>query len=168
MEIKMSRLLTQGVAAEAGNGGDASVIDFMSLAQKNWPSLGVIHEQLEKLGVPGMRSYDEIRSMRKAAIETFVKSGIVLAGGAEELGRHGLSLWHVVFASGMEATRAIADVQTPQEWFQIQSAWTDRFMTVALDHIAILSGLSIRVSNQIAEPIHAHISDTLGKVGKRE
>jgi hypothetical protein len=70
--------------------------------------------------------------------------------------------------SNMQALKAISEVQTPQDWIELQSNWSQRYMAAFLDQSAKLSGLSVRVSNLAVEPIHAHINGAISKIGKRE
>jgi phasin family protein len=158
----------QATAALEDSRTDAPVIDFMSFAQKGWPNLRVIHEHFEKAGFPAMRSYEEIRAMNKEAVDAVVKSTTVLANGVEEISRHAVTLMQESVESNMQALKAISEVQTPQDWIELQSNWSQRYMAAFLDQSAKLSGLSVRVSNLAVEPIHAHINGAISKIGKRE
>lgn len=157
----------QASELQKDNQAEASATDFITLAHKSWPQWRAVNDQLEKNGLPPIRSYEEFRTMSKEAIEASVKSASVLADGVQEMGRQGLALMQDIAESGLQAARAAADAQSLQDWVRLQSDWTQRCIA-ATARIAKLSGTSLTVSSQAAEPLRAHINGAFGKFARRD
>ena len=132
-----------------------------------WRCWEDMSEHLGKMGISIIRPPEDIVTMGKDAADAFTKSVSILTKGIREVGDQALKLWSESAAANIETVKAMPDAKTSQDWIELQSAYVGRFIDLACAEAARLSGLTVRVSQQAAEPIQAHVSASCGKMLKR-
>ena len=132
---------------------------------QNEPFLKIPSPNHEKASIPMTKTYEEFTSINKEAVDAFVKSSAIFAKGFEEISRQVFALTQTLFEANMATGKAVMGVKTPKDLLDLQSGLVSHSFNTALSQATKISELSVKIANQAAEPIQAHFSNALGKMG---
>ena len=119
----------------------------------------------EKASIPMTKNYEEFASINKEAVDAFAQSGSIFAKGFEEISRQVLALTQTSVETNIATGKAAMGVKTLKELLDLQSDWMRHVFDTAFTQATQLSQLSVKVANQVAEPIQSHFTSAFSKMG---
>jgi phasin family protein len=113
-----------------------------------------------------MKSAEEFVSFGQGNVEAVIKASQLLATGLQDLSKHFAA---TVQASVDEATanmKALTSVKTPKEALDLQSAFAKTAIEKTLAETGKITDASMKLAEQVAEPITARVTLAVEKFGK--
>jgi len=145
-----------------------SVEDAIATAKQNLEGLvKAQQEQIEKASAQVLKSYDELTVLAKQNVDAFVKSGTVVAKGAEEAGKQVAAFTQSSLEKSVSNAKAVLAVKTIQELVELQSAYTKASLDAFVSESTKLQELTVKVANEALAPLNARVNATVEVLSKK-
>ncbi|CAO3351260.1 phasin family protein [Azospirillum melinis] len=145
-----------------------SVEDAIATAKQNLEGLvKAQQEQIEKASAKVLKSYDELTVLTKENVDALVKSGTVVAKGAEEAGKQVAAFTQSSLEKSVSNAKAVLAVKTIQELVELQSAFTKASLDAFVSESTKLQELTVKVANEALAPLNARVNATVEVLSKK-
>ncbi len=144
-----------------------TIEDAVATAKQNLEGLvKAQQEQVEKASAQILKSYDELSALTKGNVDAVVKSGTIVAKGAEEAGKQVAAFTQTSLEKGVSTGKALFAVKTIQELIELQNAYTKASFDAFVAESAKLQELSVKIANEALAPLSERVNlavETLSK-----
>lgn len=123
-------------------------------------------EQVEKVSSATLKSYDDFASYNKEAVDAYVKAGNVMSKGMEDLGKTMFAFAQSQAESNVSAAKAMMSAKTLNDLVEIQSDLARSQFDAFVAESTKVSEMSLKVSNEVVEPIKAQFTVVVEKMMK--
>ncbi|WP_377809896.1 phasin family protein [Azospirillum sp. A29] len=145
-----------------------SVEDAISTAKQNLEGLvKAQQEQIEKASAKVLKSYDELTVLTKENVDALVKSGTIVAKGAEEAGKQVAAFTQSSLEKSVSNAKALLAVKTIQELVELQKAYTKASLDAFVSESTKLQELTVKVANEALAPLNARVNATVEVLSKK-
>ncbi|WP_376958435.1 phasin family protein [Azospirillum sp. A26] len=145
-----------------------SVEDAIATAKQNLEGLvKAQQEQIEKASAKVLKSYDELTVLTKENVDALVKSGTVVAKGAEEAGKQVAAFTQSSLEKSVSNAKALMAVKTIQELVELQKAYTKASLDAFVSESTKLQELTVKVANEALAPLNARVNATVEVLSKK-
>ncbi|MBP2307877.1 phasin family protein [Azospirillum melinis] len=145
-----------------------SVEDAIATAKQNLEGLvKAQQEQIEKASAKVLKSYDELTVLTKENVDALVKSGTVVAKGAEEAGKQVAAFTQSSLEKSVSNAKAVLAVKTIQELVELQSTFTKASLDAFVSESTKLQELTVKVANEALAPLNARVNATVEVLSKK-
>ncbi|PWC75543.1 phasin family protein [Azospirillum sp. TSH64] len=145
-----------------------SVEDAIATAKQNLEGLvKAQQEQIEKASAKVLKGYDELTVLTKENVDALVKSGTVVAKGAEEAGKQVAAFTQSSLEKSVSNAKAVLAVKTIQELVELQSAFTKASLDAFVSESTKLQELTVKVANEALAPLNARVNATVEVLSKK-
>lgn len=146
-----------------------SVEDAIATAKQNLEGLAKAQqEQIEKASAKVLKSYDELTVLTKENVDALVKSGTVVAKGAEEAGKQVAAFTQSSLEKSVSNAKALLAVKTIQELVELQKAFTKASLDAFVSESTKLQELTVKVANEALAPLNARVNATVEVLSKKQ
>jgi len=144
-----------------------TIEDAVSTAKLNLEGLvKAQQEQVEKASAKILKSYDDLSTLTKGNVDAVVKSGTIVAKGAEEAGKQVAAFTQSSLEKNVSTGKALLAVKTIQELIALQNAYTKASFDAFVAESAKLQELSVKIANEALAPLSERVNLTVGKLAK--
>lgn len=145
-----------------------SVEDAIATAKQNLEGLvKAQQEQIEKASAKVLKSYDELTVLTKENVDALVKSGTVVAKGAEEAGKQVAAFTQSSLEKSVSNAKALLAVKTIQELVELQNAYAKASIDALVSESTKLQELSVKIANEALAPLNARVNATVEVLSKK-
>ncbi|PWC32657.1 phasin family protein [Azospirillum sp. TSO35-2] len=145
-----------------------SIEDAVSTAKQNLEGLvKAQQEQVEKASAQILKSYDELSVLTKGNVDAVVKSGTIVAKGAEEAGKQVAAFTQSSLEKSVSTGKALLAVKTIQELIELQSAFAKASFDALVSESSKLQELSVKIANEALAPISERVTLTVDTLSKK-
>ena len=141
---------------------DAVAVGKQSVEQ----AVAATKEQVEKVSSATLKSYDDFASYNKEAVDAYVKAGNVMSKGMEDLGKTMFAFAQSQAESNVSAAKAMMSAKTLNDLVEIQSDLARSQFDAFVAESTKVSEMSLKVSNEVVEPIKAQFTVVVEKMMK--
>lgn len=120
-----------------------------------------VKEHVEKAGAAATQGYGDFAALQKDAFDALVRSGEILARGAEALGKEYFAFAQDSAAANSEAAKALLAARSLQEVVDLQSKAVRTNFDKSVDEGGKLSEMSLKIAGEAFEPLQKQISVTV-------
>lgn len=124
-------------------------------------------EQVEKAQQAAFKSYEDLASFNKDALDAVVQSGTIVAKGYEAIGKEMMSFTKSTLEANAAVTKALFGVKNLREAFDVQSEYTRDSFDKAMAESAKLTEMSFNVAKEAFEPIQTRVNTAVETVMSR-
>jgi phasin family protein len=133
-------------------------------AQKNYEKLfGSTKEQVEKASATAFKTYEDISKFSKENLDAYVAAGTTVAKGFETIGRAWVSFAQETFDASAQVAKALLTAKTLREAVDVQTDFAKTTFDKLVSEGTKVSEISVKVTNEAAEPINARFNATIEK-----
>ncbi len=144
-----------------------AIEDVVSTAKQNVEGLvKAQQEQIEKASAQILKSYDELTALTKGNVDAVVKSGTIVAKGAEEAGKQVAAFTQSSLEKNVAAGKALFAVKTIQELVELQSAFTKSSLEAFVAESSKLQELTVKIANEALAPLSDRVNLAVEKLSK--
>lgn len=115
-------------------------------------------EQVEKATTAVKQGYGDFATLQKDAFDAFVRSGEILAKGAEALGKEYFAFAQKTAEANNEAAKALLAAKSVTEFVQLQSDYFRISMDSSVDEGSKLSEMSLKIATEAFEPLQKQMT----------
>ncbi|ALG69717.1 hypothetical protein VY88_11795 [Azospirillum thiophilum] len=145
-----------------------SIEDAVTTAKQNMEGLvKAQQEQVEKASAQILKSYDELSVLTKGNVDAVVKSGTIVAKGAEEAGKQVAAFTQSSMEKGVSNAKALLAVKTIQELFELQNAFAKASLDALVSESTKLQELTVKVANEALVPLSARMNVAVETLSKK-
>lgn len=145
-----------------------SIEDAVAVAKSNVEGLvKAQQEQIEKASAQILKAYDELAVLTKGNVDAVVKSGTIVAKGAEEAGKQVASFAQSSMEKNVATGKAMLAVKTIQELVDLQSSFAKSSIEALVAESGKLQELSVKIANEALAPLSARVNVTVGTLSKK-
>ena len=145
-----------------------SVEDAIATAKQNLEGLvKAQQEQIEKASAQVLKGYEELTALTKGNVDALVKSGTVVAKGAEEAGKQVAAFTQSSLEKGVSNAKSMLAVKTIQELVELQNAYTKASLDALMSESTKLQELTVKVANEALAPLSARVNATVEVLSKK-
>lgn len=135
---------------------DAALKAGTDAATKNYEQvLAITTESLDKIQVAAQKNLDELVALNKDNYEAFVKSGDIVAKGAEQFGKELATYTEATVTEGQAYLKQVTGVKTVNELVDLQSAVAKTSFDKAVAEANKLSEMGVKMAQDAFAPIQA-------------
>ncbi|PWC84040.1 hypothetical protein TSH100_19490 [Azospirillum sp. TSH100] len=146
-----------------------SVEDAIATAKQNLEGLvKAQQEQIEKASAQVLKNYDELTVLTKENVDALVKSGTVVAKGAEEAGKQVAAFTQSSLEKGVSNAKALLAVKTIQELVELQNAYAKASIDALVSESTKLQELTVKIANEALAPLNARVNATVEVLAKKQ
>ena len=133
-------------------------------AQKNYDRLfGATKEQVEKASATAFKTYEDLSKFSKENLDAYVAAGTTVAKGFETIGRAWVNFAQETFEAGAQVAKALLSAKTLREAVDVQTDFAKTTFDKLVAEGTKVSEISVKVTNEAAEPINARVNATIEK-----
>lgn len=145
-----------------------SVEDAIATAKQNLEGLvKAQQEQVEKASAQVLKGYDELTALTKQNVDAFVKSGTVVAKGAEEAGKQVAAFTQSSLEKSVSNAKAMLAVKTIQELVELQNAYAKASIDALVSESTKMQELTVKIANEALAPLSARVNATVEVLSKK-
>ncbi|CAO3443143.1 phasin family protein [Azospirillum largimobile] len=145
-----------------------SVEDAITTAKQNLEGLvKAQQEQVEKASAQVLKGYDELTVLTKQNVDAFVKSGTVVAKGAEEAGKQVAAFTQSSLEKSVSNAKALLAVKTIQELVELQNAYAKASIDALVSESTKLQELTVKIASEALAPLSARVNATVEVLSKK-
>ncbi|KAA0597001.1 phasin family protein [Azospirillum lipoferum] len=145
-----------------------SVEDAIATAKQNLEGLvKAQQEQIEKASAKVLKGYDELTVLTKENVDALVKSGTVVAKGAEEAGKQVAAFTQSSLEKSVSNAKALLAVKTIQELVELQNAYAKASIDALVSESTKLQELTVKIANEALAPLNARVNATVEVLSKK-
>lgn len=115
-------------------------------------------ERAVKTTATATQDYDDFAALQKDAFDAFVRSGEILAKGAESLGKEYLAFAQDSVTAQGEAAKALLAARSLQEVMDLQGKMVRTVIDKSVDEGGKLSEMSLKIAADAFEPVQKQLS----------
>ena len=146
-----------------------SVEDAIATAKQNLEGLvKAQQEQIEKASAQVLKGYDDLTVLTKQNVDAFVKSGTVVAKGAEEAGKQVAAFTHSSLEKSVSNAKAMLAVKTIQELVELQNAYAKASIDALVSESTKMQELTVKIANEALAPLSARVNATVEVLSKKQ
>ena len=146
-----------------------SVEDAIATAKQNLEGLvKAQQEQVEKASAQVLKGYDELTVLTKQNVDAFVKSGTVVAKGAEEAGKQVAAFTQSSLEKSVSNAKAMLAVKTIQELVELQNAYAKASIDALVSESTKMQELTVKIANEALAPLSARVNATVEILSKKQ
>ncbi|UKJ73314.1 phasin family protein [Azospirillum brasilense] len=123
-------------------------------------------EQFEKASAQILKGFDELTALTKGNVDAVVKSGTIVAKGAEEAGKQVASFTQSSLEKSAATGKALLAVKTIQELVELQSSFAKASFETFVKESAKLQELSLKTAKDAFAPINDRLQVTVETLSK--
>ena len=124
-------------------------------------------EQVEKAQKAAFKSYEDLTSFNKDALDAVVQSGTIVAKGYEAIGQEVMSFTQNTLEANVAAAQALFGVKNLREALDLQAEYTRTSFDKAVAESAKLTEMSFNVAKEAFEPIQTRVNTAVETVMSR-
>ena len=124
-------------------------------------------EQFEKASAQVLKGLDELTAIAKGNVDAVVKSGTIVAKGAEEAGKQVAAYTQSSLEKGAATGKALLAVKTVQELVELQSSYAKASLESFVKESAKLQELSLKIAKDAFAPINDRVTVTVDALSKK-
>ncbi|MBP2230729.1 phasin family protein [Azospirillum agricola] len=144
-----------------------TIEDAVSTAKQNLEGLvKAQQEQVEKASAKILKSYDDLSTLTKGNVDAVVKSGTIVAKGAEEAGKQVAAFTQSSLEKSVSTGKALLAVKTIQELVELQNAYAKASFDAFVAETTKLQELSVKIANEALAPLSERVNLTVGTLSK--
>jgi phasin family protein len=117
-----------------------------------------VKEQVDKASAAATQGYDDFTALQKNAFDALVRSGEILAKGAEALGKEYFAFAQDSATANSEAAKSLLTARSLQEVVDLQSRIVRVNFDKSVDESGKLSEMSLKIASEAFEPLQKQIS----------
>ncbi|MBP2298241.1 phasin family protein [Azospirillum picis] len=145
-----------------------SIEDAIATAKQNLEGLvKAQQEQIEKASAQVLKGYDELSALTKQNVDAVVKSGTIVAKGAEEAGKQVAAFTQASMEKSVSNAKALLAVKTIQELVELQNAYAKASFEALVSESTRLQELTVKVANEALAPLSARVSASVQTLAKK-
>ena len=136
-------------------------------------ALAVGREQMEALkaqaetsGRAFFKVYGDLAAFNQENVEALIRSGSIMAKGAEDIGKQMVAFGQASLETGMATGKAMMSAKTLRELADLQTEYARNSLDSVLAESTRLSEMSARATNEALELLGARLGAAVGKFGK--
>ncbi|AWU93161.1 phasin family protein [Azospirillum ramasamyi] len=146
-----------------------SVEDAIATAKQNLEGLvKAQQEQIEKASAQVLKGYDDLTVLTKQNVDAFVKSGTVVAKGAEEAGKQVTAFTQSSLEKSVSNAKALLAVKTIQELVELQNAYAKASIDALVSESTKMQELTVKIANEALAPLSARVNATVEVLSKKQ
>ena len=146
-----------------------SVEDAIATAKQNLEGLvKAQQEQIEKASAQVLKGYDDLTVLTKQNVDAFVKSGTVVAKGAEEAGKQVTAFTQSSLEKSVSNAKALLAVKTIQELVELQNAYAKASIEALVSESTKMQELTVKIANEALAPLSARVNATVEVLSKKQ
>jgi phasin family protein len=111
-----------------------------------------------------MKHYETIVDANKEAADAFMQLHALFVGGLHEMSSHACDIARNAFDLHLETGKSAMTIKSLQELAELQSKWVRECFNTALSSATKLSQISTKLAHQVAEPVQAHICNSMSRI----
>jgi phasin family protein len=115
-------------------------------------------EQVEKASAAATQGYGDFAALQRDAFDALIRSGEILARGAEALGKEYFAFAQDTAAANSEAATALIAARSLEEVVDLQSKIVRTSFDKSVDESGKLSEMSLKIASEAFEPLQKQIS----------
>ena len=123
--------------------------------------------QVEKAQKAAFKSYEDLTSFNKDALDAVVQSGTIVAKGYEAIGQEVMSFTQNTLEANVAAAQALFGVKNLREALDLQAEYTRTSFDKAVAESAKLTEMSFNVAKDAFEPIQTRVNTAVETVMSR-
>lgn len=123
-------------------------------------------EQVEKASAQILKGFDELTALTKGNVDAVVKSGTIVAKGAEEAGKQVAAFTQSSLEKSVATGKALLAVKTIQELVELQNAYAKSSFDALVAETTKLQQLTVKVANEALAPINERVNVTVEAIAK--
>ena len=123
-------------------------------------------EQFEKASAQLLKGFDELTAIAKGNVDAVVKSGTIVAKGAEEAGKQVAAYTQSSLEKSAANGKALLAVKTVQELVELQNSFAKASLDSFVKESAKLQELSLKIAKDAFAPINDRVTVTVGALSK--
>jgi phasin family protein len=124
-------------------------------------------EQFEKASTQLLKGFDELTAIAKGNVDAVVKSGTIVAKGAEEAGKQVAAYTQSSLEKGAATGKALLAVKTVQELVELQNSFAKASLENFVKESAKLQELSLKIAKDAFAPINDRVTVTVDALSKK-
>lgn len=115
-------------------------------------------EQVEKATAAVTQGYGDFAALQKDAFDALMRSGEILAKGAEALGKEYFAFAQKTAEAGNEAAKALMAAKSVTEFVQLQSDFIRINLDKSVGEGTKLSEMSLKIASEAFEPLQKQMT----------
>lgn len=136
-------------------------------AQKNYDRLvGATKEQVEKASANAFKTYEDLSKFSKENLDAVVAASAIFAKGFETVGKEWMTFTQDSMEASAQAAKALLAAKTLREAVDVQTDFAKSTFDKLVAESTKLSEISVKVTNEAAEPISARVNAAIEKLLK--
>ncbi|AWK86458.1 phasin family protein [Azospirillum thermophilum] len=144
-----------------------TIEDAVTTAKQNLEGLvKAQQEQVEKASAQILKGFDELTALTKGNVDAVVKSGTIVAKGAEEAGKQVAAFTQSSLEKSVATGKALLAVKTIQELVELQNAYAKSSFDALVAETTKLQQLTVKVANEALAPINERVNVTVEAIAK--
>ncbi|WP_448207680.1 phasin family protein [Azospirillum sp. sgz302134] len=144
-----------------------TIEDAIAAAKQNVEGLTKAQqEQFEKASAQIMKTFDELSKLTKGNVDAVVKSGTIVAKGAEEAGKQVAAYTQSSLEKSVANGKSLLAVKTIQELIELQTSFAKASFEAFVAESAKLQELSVKIANEALSPINERVNLTVETLSK--
>jgi len=124
-------------------------------------TVAAAEEQVVMATAAAAQGYGDFTALQNDAFDALVRSGEILARGAEALGREYFAFAQDSVTANSEAAKALLTARSLQEVVDLQSKMVRTNFDKSVDESGKLSEMSLKIASEAFEPLQKQISDAV-------
>lgn len=144
-----------------------AIEDAVSTAKQNVE--GIVktqQEQIEKASAQLLKGYEDLTSLTKGNVDAVVKSGTIVAKGAEEAGKRVAAFAQSSLEKNIADSKALFSVKSFQELIALQGSLVKANLESLIAESTKLNELTVKVANEALAPLSDRVNLAVGKLVK--
>ncbi len=152
-------------ALTAGKAGAETFLKVgVDAAQKGMEQvIQLTKDNVEKASTAFFKGYDEFSVYSKGNVEAAVKAGSIYARGMEDLSKTLMSITQAQLEASVGATKALMGCSSLRQMVDIQTDLARNNFDKLVADGSKLSEISLKVANEVLEPIQARVNVAVEK-----
>jgi phasin family protein len=155
-------------AVTAGKGGAETYLKAgVDAAQKGMEqAIQLTKDHVEKASTAFFKGYDEFSVYSKGNVEAAVRAGSIYARGMEDLSKTLMSITQAQLEASVGAAKALMGCSSLQQMVDLQTDLARTHFDKFVADGSKLSEISLKVANEVLEPIQARVNVAVEKFTK--
>ncbi|WP_029009836.1 phasin family protein [Azospirillum halopraeferens] len=149
----------EDVATRAKENFEGIVKAQQEQAQKQFEqTMSAAKEQVEKASGQLLKGYEDLTAFNKDNVEALLRSGSIVAKGAEDLGKEVVAFAQASFDKQVEAGKAALQARSVRELVDLQNDYFKASVDAFVAESTKLHEMSVQVANAAFAPLSARMN----------
>ena len=150
-----------------GSGQKAAKVGVEAFNQGYEQFFATTKEQVEKFLPGAVQGLDEFTKLGKDNMDAAIEAGTIAAKGFEAISQEVTDYNKRIFEAGVANAKALMGVKTVQEAMELQTGFARNSFDEFVSKGTKISELSVKVAQDVAEPVNARFTATVEKLTKQ-